>query len=216
MPGNISAIPTKYNGVQFRSRLEAKWAAFFDLCGWQREYEPFDFAGYIPDFLLKFAQPTLVDVKPITEENEIVYRQAQVVQSVADWIAGPLEEELRVLDAAPDTDDDLQRIDDLAADIEYVRERRMNPWRRVSTRRAFVVGSQLLSSIWGDTGETHHYLTIDGDQYCPLFPCVTHVGVGVGWGDCLVCGAANNSWKAGDVLTLWRSASNAVQWKPPA
>jgi len=27
----IPAIPTRYNGVNFRSRLEAKWAAFFDL-----------------------------------------------------------------------------------------------------------------------------------------------------------------------------------------
>ena len=33
-------IPTLYNGIQFRSRLEAKWAAFFDLLGWEYEYEP--------------------------------------------------------------------------------------------------------------------------------------------------------------------------------
>ena len=30
----IKAIPTTYAGVRFRSRLEARWAAFFDLCGW--------------------------------------------------------------------------------------------------------------------------------------------------------------------------------------
>ena len=30
----IAAIPTTYSGVVFRSRLEARWAAFFDLCGW--------------------------------------------------------------------------------------------------------------------------------------------------------------------------------------
>lgn len=27
----MNAIPTRYNGVQFCSRLEARWAAFFDL-----------------------------------------------------------------------------------------------------------------------------------------------------------------------------------------
>lgn len=30
----FAAIPTTYADVQMRSRLEAKWAAFFDLCGW--------------------------------------------------------------------------------------------------------------------------------------------------------------------------------------
>jgi len=33
----IAAIPTLYKDVQFRSRLEAKWAAFFDLLGWDSE-----------------------------------------------------------------------------------------------------------------------------------------------------------------------------------
>lgn len=46
----IASIPTIYAGVQFRSRLEARWAAFFDLVGLRWEYEPFDLAGWIPDF----------------------------------------------------------------------------------------------------------------------------------------------------------------------
>jgi hypothetical protein len=62
----IKAIPTKYNGTQFRSRLEARWAAFFDLLGWPWEYEPFDCDGWIPDFALFGAeQQMLVEVKPI-------------------------------------------------------------------------------------------------------------------------------------------------------
>jgi hypothetical protein len=59
------AIPTLYNGIQFRSRLEAKWAAFFDLMNWRYEYEPFDLDGYIPDFLVMGYKPTLVEVKPV-------------------------------------------------------------------------------------------------------------------------------------------------------
>jgi len=27
---SIAAIPTVYNGIRYRSRLEAKWAAFFE------------------------------------------------------------------------------------------------------------------------------------------------------------------------------------------
>jgi hypothetical protein len=51
----------------FRSRLEARWAAFFDLAGWHWQYEPFDLAGWTPDFSLaaKIGDPVLVEVKPI-------------------------------------------------------------------------------------------------------------------------------------------------------
>lgn len=59
----IAAIPTVYAGVQFRSRLEAKWAAFFDLCGLEWDYEPFDCNGYIPDFLI--CKRVLAEIKPI-------------------------------------------------------------------------------------------------------------------------------------------------------
>jgi hypothetical protein len=59
----IAAIPTTYGGTQFRSRLEARWAAFFDLLRFPWKYEPFDCDGYIPDFLL--FDRLLIEVKPI-------------------------------------------------------------------------------------------------------------------------------------------------------
>jgi hypothetical protein len=62
------AIPTVYAGVQFRSRLEARWAAFFDLLRWPWDYEPIDLAGYIPDFVIRAREPFLVEVKGRTEE----------------------------------------------------------------------------------------------------------------------------------------------------
>ena len=51
----MQAIQTEYMGYLFRSRLEARWAVFFDLLGldWQYEVEGFDLgeAGYyLPDF----------------------------------------------------------------------------------------------------------------------------------------------------------------------
>jgi hypothetical protein len=63
----IAAIPTTYRGVRMRSRLEAKWARMFDQLGWRWEYEPLDFDGWIPDFLIHTAtpKPLLVEVKPI-------------------------------------------------------------------------------------------------------------------------------------------------------
>lgn len=53
----IKAIETVYNGYRFRSRLEARWAVFFDTLEIKYEYEPEGFdlgeAGwYLPDFWL--------------------------------------------------------------------------------------------------------------------------------------------------------------------
>lgn len=51
----IKAIQTQYKGYHFRSRLEARWAVFFDALGLEWEYEPegFDLGDgvyYLPDF----------------------------------------------------------------------------------------------------------------------------------------------------------------------
>lgn len=48
-----AGIPTRYRETRFRSRLEARWAAFFDLVEWSWVYEPFDADGWIPDFLVR-------------------------------------------------------------------------------------------------------------------------------------------------------------------
>lgn len=63
----IHGIPTLYNGARFRSRLEARWAAFFDLVGWKWDYEPFDLPGWIPDFIIHGDRERvlLVEVKPV-------------------------------------------------------------------------------------------------------------------------------------------------------
>jgi hypothetical protein len=58
------AITTLFDGIEYRSRLEARWAAFFGRIGWQTTYEPFDGDGYIPDFLVHGDRPLLVEVKP--------------------------------------------------------------------------------------------------------------------------------------------------------
>ena len=54
----IKPIETEYNGYRFRSRLEARWAVFFDALGIKYEYEPEgytleDGTKYLPDFRIK-------------------------------------------------------------------------------------------------------------------------------------------------------------------
>lgn len=51
----MNAIQTTYKGFKFRSRLEARWAVFFDTIGTNWEYEPEGFdlgklGWYLPDF----------------------------------------------------------------------------------------------------------------------------------------------------------------------
>jgi len=83
----MKSIPTKYGGAKFRSRLEARWAAFFDLCAWDWTYEPVDLEGWVPDFAIftKMAtvysevKPVLVDDGPIDLEFEKAERHSGAV-----------------------------------------------------------------------------------------------------------------------------------------
>jgi len=64
---NIKPIETIYKGYQFRSRLEARWAVFFDQLAikWQYEVEGFQLPSgwYLPDFYLP-EQDCYVEIKP--------------------------------------------------------------------------------------------------------------------------------------------------------
>lgn len=69
---DLRPIPTRYNGYNFRSRLEARWAVVFDRLRIPYEYEAQGFKTehgyYLPDFYL----PTLnrlVEIKPQAHTN---------------------------------------------------------------------------------------------------------------------------------------------------
>lgn len=67
MANSIAAIQTPYNGYRFRSRLEARWAVFFDTLGveWDYENEGYQLPSgwYLPDFWLPRAK-VFLEVKP--------------------------------------------------------------------------------------------------------------------------------------------------------
>jgi hypothetical protein len=50
----MKAIPVIYEGIQFRSKLEARWYIFMKKLGWSIDYEPEvpDVIGYLPDFII--------------------------------------------------------------------------------------------------------------------------------------------------------------------
>ena len=65
----MKPIPTKINGIQFRSKLEARWYLFMKKLQWRIEYEPQEIPeinGWIPDFMIIGKnRKILVDIKPI-------------------------------------------------------------------------------------------------------------------------------------------------------
>jgi hypothetical protein len=71
---HLRAIPTFFSGITYRSRLEARWAVFFDALSIPFNYEPegFDLGGglwYLPDFWLP-NQKCFFEVKgPFTENK---------------------------------------------------------------------------------------------------------------------------------------------------
>lgn len=66
--GEFKALDTRYAGHKFRSRLEAKWAVYFDALGarWEYEKQGFNLGNgqcYLPDFWMPDLECWL-EVKP--------------------------------------------------------------------------------------------------------------------------------------------------------
>jgi len=92
------AHPTLYKARLYRSRLEARWAVFFDLMGWRFEYEPLDLGLWSPDFLLHGLEvPILCEVKPIDAIDADVCAKMACAAEEAQFRG-----ELLLLGATPD------------------------------------------------------------------------------------------------------------------
>lgn len=74
----IKAIETEYKGYRFRSRLEARWAVFFDALGIEWEYEKEGFSlpegYYLPDFWIP-RWKLWVEIKPRYYQDEAAPRK---------------------------------------------------------------------------------------------------------------------------------------------
>lgn len=83
---HLKAIETVYNGYKFRSRLEARWAVFFDKIGWPYEYEPegyelCDGSKYLPDFVCRLDKPVYFEIKPKVRNPD------DLKDGVTKWLA---------------------------------------------------------------------------------------------------------------------------------
>lgn len=86
----IKPIETQYKGYRFRSRLEARWAVFFDALGLKWEYEPEGFdlgeeGWYLPDFRLSVPGRKVglwLEIKPGDPEPTALMRATKQVQAL--------------------------------------------------------------------------------------------------------------------------------------
>ena len=192
----IKAIQTHYNGVAFRSRLEAKWAAMFDLLGWQWAYEPTDFNGWLPDFAIWGKTLVYVEVKPVVE----------FPQDVADRIdaSGCLEEVLIVGIRGPQPNSN------------FLKENPAFGWLRETDAISQDEGSEDLVyqrhwdkavlGRWEDMESEDAYRKIG---FCSEYGSYRDRITGNYDGGCYGYGDMQNS----EAELLWREAGNRVQWK---
>lgn len=111
---SYGAIPTTYAGVRFRSRLEARFAAFLDSYQLSWNYEPFELQEYIPDFVVELSfGPLLFECKPAVLPQEFVWPCTRVTRS--GWV-GPAIVVGSSLAAAPDDWGDLVMFGSTAAE----------------------------------------------------------------------------------------------------
>lgn len=75
----MKVIPTYYKGIKFRSRIEARWAVFFDALKVRFEYEKEGYSlegkPYLPDFYLQDLK-CFIEIKgekPTRQEQELAY-----------------------------------------------------------------------------------------------------------------------------------------------
>ena len=87
----MQAIETVYNGYRFRSRLEARWAVFFDAMGIKYQYEPEGFKGfndipYLPDFYL----PDLDIYVEVKGSRQALIEDSEKIAAAIDFNSTPI------------------------------------------------------------------------------------------------------------------------------
>ena len=152
----MKVIETEYKGYRFRSRLEARWAVFFDACGVKWEYEPegFDLGDglyYLPDFLL----------------HDVAYRCGEAFDL---W--------LEVKGIMNETD--VKKI------VKFASARKDAKWCGIDVYKHPILivttipeENELWNHAWAETNDSKsppfNFLLVDGDYYAAL-PCISLQG----------------------------------------
>lgn len=93
----MQPIETRYQGYRFRSRLEARFAVFFDALNlhWEFEREGFDLGEhgyYLPDFYVKTEHETawFIEIKGDLSDEKSVNKALQLDRECPSYVLGCL------------------------------------------------------------------------------------------------------------------------------
>ena len=186
----IKPIETLYHGYRFRSRLEARWAVFFDSLGVKYEYEPEGFklpdgSMYLPDFRVMCHAsrgqacepfPLYIEVKGNMDEASAKKIKAFSWYSAFEGINLNLPDDEILRSAKSKNRQSLLIVSDIP-DIEFA----------VDVHDSRVMGSY---DCLGFELYPHNYETVDGDHF-GAYPCAWDGHFGLfgddssytGWGD---------------------------------
>lgn len=245
MNPTIAAIATMYAGMQFRSRLEARWAAMFDLLGWVWDYEPHDLPKYVADFVVwpagRAGRPVLIECKPEDTVEGLAAARERVLDRAAGWMLSDLTSEQQIQGLAlariRQLDDDARALElyaslggamtgPLPTDVEH-----FEAWCMAIIDDALAHlpdgGRSALDKLPAARSalvvgpQLFAEAALDGVHV--LVACPDHVGIidlrRDAWFACVACGSDDT--KRGGVPMLWaqelfREAANVVQWRAPA
>ena len=85
---------TLYNGIVFRSQLEARWAVFFDSLGVEYNYEPHSYevrtggryVQYMPDFFLPGLCPLEGNLKGSVARQGYIWGPGEGLHKRVGWL----------------------------------------------------------------------------------------------------------------------------------
>lgn len=100
---SIVPIETYYNGINYRSRLEARWATFLTAMGIKFHYEYNAYrlatASYLPDFYIPGDFSLFIEVKPDVTQPDKVWNLCEELTAATETttvlLMGPVSEGVR-------------------------------------------------------------------------------------------------------------------------
>lgn len=185
MTATRSGIPTTFRSTNFRSRLESRWAAFFDLVGWKWTYEPFDADGYIPDFLIHGPASLIVEVGPCDLLSDFSLKAEKPRATLPDRVTLVVGVDPLILQGTPGYP---PAAGYMTPDPNRERGPEIGCWVRCQSCMTL-----------GDLPER--------DWLAPVRPC------GHGFVDDLPDDAPLRSLSTGELFDAWATAGNKVQWR---
>jgi len=195
-----SGIPTTYRYNAMRSRLEARWASFFDLIGWRWTYEPLDAEGYVPDFLIHGARPFFIEVGPCITQADYEAKSAK-----AEAAAASLGRDLLVVGVTPiaDISTNWDPGDPVAGWLGefFPATPSLDPELGGPSEDVLSFGG----GMWSRCGVCDVLAVFHDFQSYTCRPCGHYTG-----------GHHQGAANPRDLEQLWAQAGSRVQWKPAA